>query len=158
MKYLKQVFGGNLQQYTMVLALVLLAIVFDVLSDHKMLTPSNAQALLAGNAYVLVLAIGMVMVIVVSALLGWLPSTGAGPGGSSETIRTSACGDPPTMAIRSASTTPVHSASALQPSTQAIGRWNVLCGMALSSATFFLLPVANTNRFILLTPYDRWRQ
>ena len=65
MKYLKQVFGGNLQQYTMVLALVLLAIVFDVLSDHKMLTPSNAQALLAGNAYVLVLAIGMVMVIVI---------------------------------------------------------------------------------------------
>ena len=49
MKYLKQVFGGNLQQYTMVLALVLLAIVFDVLSDGKMLTPSNAQALLAAN-------------------------------------------------------------------------------------------------------------
>ena len=65
MKYLKQVFGGNLQQYTMVLALVLLAIIFDVLSDGKMLTASNAQALLAGNAYVLVLAIGMVMVIVI---------------------------------------------------------------------------------------------
>ncbi|MBK7820004.1 MAG: sugar ABC transporter permease [Tessaracoccus sp.] len=65
MKYLKQVFGGNLQQYTMVLALVLLAIIFNVLSDGKMLTPSNAQALLAGNAYVLVLAIGMVMVIVI---------------------------------------------------------------------------------------------
>ncbi len=65
MKNLKQVFGGNLQQYTMVLALVLLAVIFHVISDGKMLTPSNAQALLAGNAYVLVLAIGMVMVIVI---------------------------------------------------------------------------------------------
>lgn len=65
MKSLKQVLGGNLQQYTMVLALIVLLIVFNVASDGKMLTPSNFQNLIAGNAYVLVLAIGMVMVIVV---------------------------------------------------------------------------------------------
>ena len=65
MKALKQILGGNLQQYTMVLALVVLAIVFDVASGGRMLTSSNLQNLLSGNAYVLILAIGMVMVIVV---------------------------------------------------------------------------------------------
>jgi len=65
MKAVKQVLGNNLQQYTMVVVLVLLAIVFDFASGGRMLTPTNFQDLLAGNAYVLVLAIGMVMVIVV---------------------------------------------------------------------------------------------
>lgn len=65
MKALKQVFGGNLQQYTMVIALVILAIAFHIMSDGKMLTSSNMQNLVTGNAYVFVLAIGMVMVIVV---------------------------------------------------------------------------------------------
>ncbi|MEZ5086432.1 MAG: sugar ABC transporter permease [Tessaracoccus sp.] len=65
MKALKQVLGGNLQQYTMALALVLLVIIFNVASDGRMLTSSNFQNLIAGNAYVLVLAIGMVMVIVI---------------------------------------------------------------------------------------------
>ena len=62
MKYLKQVFGGNLQQYTMALALIALIVVFNVISGGRMLTPSNFQNLISGNAYVLVLAIGMVMV------------------------------------------------------------------------------------------------
>ena len=65
MKALKQVFGGNLQQYTMVIALVVLAIAFHLMSNGKMLTSSNLQNLVTGNAYVFVLAIGMVMVIVV---------------------------------------------------------------------------------------------
>ncbi len=65
MKYLKQVFGGNLQQYTMALALVLLVVIFNIVSGGKMLTSSNFQNLISGNAYVLVLAIGMVMVIVI---------------------------------------------------------------------------------------------
>ena len=65
MKHLKQVFGGSLQQYTMALALIALIVVFNVISGGRMLTPSNFQNLISGNAYVLVLAIGMVMVIVV---------------------------------------------------------------------------------------------
>ena len=65
MKHLKQVFGGNLQQYTMALALILLVAIFNVTSNGRMLTSSNFQNLISGNAYVLVLAIGMVMVIVV---------------------------------------------------------------------------------------------
>ena len=65
MKYLKQVFGGNLQQYTMALALILLVVIFNITTSGKMLTSSNLQSLISGYAYVLVLAIGMVMVIVV---------------------------------------------------------------------------------------------
>ena len=65
MKHIKQVFGGNLQQYTMALALILLVVIFNITTDGKMLTSSNLQSLISGYAYVLVLAIGMVMVIVV---------------------------------------------------------------------------------------------
>lgn len=68
MKALKQIFGSNLQQYTMVAALVILAVVFHAVSGGRMLTPSNMQNLIAGNAYVLVLAIGMVMVIVIGQI------------------------------------------------------------------------------------------
>lgn len=68
MKPLKQVLGGDLRPYTMVGALVALLIAFQVASDGRMLTPSNFQNLLSGNAYVLILAIGMVMVIVIGQI------------------------------------------------------------------------------------------
>ncbi len=68
MKKLKELAGGNLQQYTMVLALVALVLIFQVLSGGRMLTSSNFQNLISGNAYVLVLAIGMVMVIVIGQI------------------------------------------------------------------------------------------
>ncbi|MBR1910014.1 MAG: sugar ABC transporter permease, partial [Lachnospiraceae bacterium] len=68
MKRIKQVLGGDLRQYTMVVALVLLIAVFNIISDGRMLTSSNFQNLLAGNAYVLVLALGMLMVIVIGQI------------------------------------------------------------------------------------------
>ncbi|MDO5094423.1 MAG: sugar ABC transporter permease [Propionibacteriaceae bacterium] len=68
MKTLKQIFGGNLQQYTMVLALVALIAAFQVISGGRMITSSNFQNLISGNAYVLILAIGMVMVIVIGQI------------------------------------------------------------------------------------------
>jgi putative multiple sugar transport system permease protein len=68
MKAVKQVLGGDLRQYTMALALVALLIAFDIASGGRMLTSSNFQNLLSGNAYVLVLAIGMVMVIVIGQI------------------------------------------------------------------------------------------
>ncbi len=57
-----------MRQYTMVIALVVLAIAFHIASDGKMITPSNFQNLVSGNAYVLVLAIGMLMVIVIGQI------------------------------------------------------------------------------------------
>ncbi|MEL4504058.1 sugar ABC transporter permease [Luteococcus sp. H138] len=68
MKAVKQVLGNNLQQYTMILAMVVLAIFFEIKSGGRMLTPSNMQNLITGNAYVLILAIGMVMVIVIGQI------------------------------------------------------------------------------------------
>jgi putative multiple sugar transport system permease protein len=68
MKQLKQVLGGDLRQYTMVLALALLILIFNVISGGRMLISSNFQNLLSGNAYVLVLALGMLMVIVIGQI------------------------------------------------------------------------------------------
>lgn len=68
MKNIKKVLGGDLRQYTMVLALALLIIIFNVTSGGRMLTSSNFQNLLSGNTYVLVLALGMLMVIVIGQI------------------------------------------------------------------------------------------
>ena len=68
MKHIKQVLGDDLQKYTMVGALIVLTVVFHVISGGRMITSSNFQNLLSGNAYVLVLAIGMLMVIVIGQI------------------------------------------------------------------------------------------
>ena len=68
MKQIKKVLGDDLQKYTMVIALIALIVFFNIASDGKMITPSNFQNLLSGNAYVLVLAIGMLMVIVIGQI------------------------------------------------------------------------------------------
>lgn len=68
MKAFKQVLGGDVRQYTMVIALVALLLAFNIWSGGKMLTSSNFQNLISGNAYVLILAIGMVMVIVIGQI------------------------------------------------------------------------------------------
>jgi putative multiple sugar transport system permease protein len=68
MKYINKVFGNGLRQYSMVIALVALIIIFNIMSDGRMITTSNFQNLISGNAYVLVLAIGMLMVIVIGQI------------------------------------------------------------------------------------------
>lgn len=68
MKNLKKILGGDFRQYTMVIALALLIIIFHIISGGKMLTSSNFQNLVAGNTYVLILALGMLMVIVIGQI------------------------------------------------------------------------------------------
>jgi putative multiple sugar transport system permease protein len=68
MKSLKGVFGGDFRQFTMVFALIALLLAFNFTSHGRMLTSSNFQNLLSGNAYVLILSIGMVMVIVIGQI------------------------------------------------------------------------------------------
>ena len=68
MKYIKKVLGEDLRQYTMVVALAALIIIFNIASGGKMVTSSNFQNLISGNAYVLVLALGMLMVIVIGQI------------------------------------------------------------------------------------------
>ena len=68
MKQIKKVLGESLHKYTMIIALIALVIFFNIASEGKMITPSNFQNLLSGNAYVLILAIGMLMVIVIGQI------------------------------------------------------------------------------------------
>jgi putative multiple sugar transport system permease protein len=56
--------GGNLRQYGMLLALVLLILFFQWRTHGNMLTSTNMQNLLNGNSYVLIMAIGMLFVII----------------------------------------------------------------------------------------------
>ena len=65
MEALKNLFGGSLRQFGMLFVLVALAIFFHLMTGGLVITPTNLMNLLNGNSYILVLAIGMVMVIVV---------------------------------------------------------------------------------------------
>ena len=61
---LRGTLGGNLRQYGMMIALLALVAMFYVLTDGLFLEPRNVTSLLVQNGYVLILAIGMVMVII----------------------------------------------------------------------------------------------
>ncbi|MBO0899777.1 sugar ABC transporter permease [Cellulomonas sp. zg-ZUI222] len=56
--------GGNARQYGIFAALVVIVLLFQVLTDGKLLLPNNLAALFQQNAHIMVLAIGMLMVIV----------------------------------------------------------------------------------------------
>jgi putative multiple sugar transport system permease protein len=57
-------FTGNLRQYGMMIALLLLMVLFTFMTDGLFVQPRNITLLLVQNGYVLILAIGMVMVII----------------------------------------------------------------------------------------------
>lgn len=59
-----QLFGDNARQFGMLGALLVLVLFFQIWTGGKMLTSDNLMNLLNGNAYILVLAIGMVLVII----------------------------------------------------------------------------------------------
>ncbi len=65
MKSLKSLFGGDVRQFSMLGALLALVLFFQIMTNGKVLTPTNVVNLINGNSYVLILAIGMVMVIVI---------------------------------------------------------------------------------------------
>ena len=54
---------SSLQKYTMVIALVVVFILFSVLTEGKILYPQNINNLISQNAYVFVLATGMLLCI-----------------------------------------------------------------------------------------------
>ncbi|MDR0504292.1 MAG: sugar ABC transporter permease [Bifidobacteriaceae bacterium] len=65
MNFLKQVAGADLRRYTMVGALIVILLIFQFTTGGRMVSSQNIQNLLISNTYVLVLALGMLMVIVV---------------------------------------------------------------------------------------------
>lgn len=64
MNIFKQLFGGNSRQFGMIFALVALVIFFQWRTDGLILTPDNVINLMNGYSYILILAIGMVLVII----------------------------------------------------------------------------------------------
>jgi putative multiple sugar transport system permease protein len=64
MNALKKLFGGNTRQFGMIFALVALIIFFQIFTEGRTLTPGNVINLFNGNSYILILAIGMVLVII----------------------------------------------------------------------------------------------
>ncbi|HZE41343.1 MAG TPA: multiple monosaccharide ABC transporter permease [Stackebrandtia sp.] len=62
-----QILRGNVRQYGMILALVLIALLFQTLTyqyNGGILTPINITNMILQNSYILVLAIGMMLVII----------------------------------------------------------------------------------------------
>ena len=60
----RRALSGNIRQYGMMIALLLLVLLFEVLTNGLFLQPRNITSLLVQNGYILILAIGMVMVII----------------------------------------------------------------------------------------------
>jgi putative multiple sugar transport system permease protein len=56
--------GGNVRQYGMIIALLLLVALFQILTNGLFLEPRNVTSLLVQNGYIMILSIGMVMVII----------------------------------------------------------------------------------------------
>ncbi|QPK81800.1 sugar ABC transporter permease [Schaalia sp. ZJ405] len=61
---LKELFGGDFRQFGMIAALIAIALFFQWRTDGKVFQAQNLMNLVMGNTYVLVLAIGMVLVII----------------------------------------------------------------------------------------------
>ncbi|SDC35786.1 putative multiple sugar transport system permease protein [Sanguibacter gelidistatuariae] len=64
MNAVREYLGRNVRQYGIVAALIVIVLFFQVKTDGRLLYPNNVAALFQQNAYVMILAIGMVMVIV----------------------------------------------------------------------------------------------
>lgn len=56
--------AGDLRQYGILAALALIVVLFQILTNGRLLLPGNINNLIQQNAYVLILAVGMVIVII----------------------------------------------------------------------------------------------
>lgn len=64
MESLKKAMRGNIKQYTMFIALIVIAIIYTFLTDGTFLTSRNLSNLLLQTAVIAILACGMVLVII----------------------------------------------------------------------------------------------
>lgn len=64
METISKLFKSNIRQYGMIIALVLIMVLFQILTDGILLKPLNITNLILQNSYILVLAIGMLLVII----------------------------------------------------------------------------------------------
>lgn len=64
MEAISELFKKNIRQYGMIIALIFISVFFQILTDGILLKPLNVTNLILQNSYILVLAIGMVLVII----------------------------------------------------------------------------------------------
>ena len=64
MNTLRSMLRGNLRQYGMVIALAAIVVLFQITTEGVLLRPLNLTNLMTQNSYILILAIGMVIVII----------------------------------------------------------------------------------------------
>lgn len=63
MRRFKINFGGNLKQYSMLIAFIAIAVFFYIQTEGKLLYPMNVSNMVFQNAYVVILAVGMLICI-----------------------------------------------------------------------------------------------
>jgi len=64
MENLKRIFSDNIRQYSMLIALVVIMVFFQIITDGALMKPLNLTNLVLQNSYVVILALGMLLVIV----------------------------------------------------------------------------------------------
>ncbi|GIP49171.1 ABC transporter permease [Paenibacillus sp. J53TS2] len=64
MQAVSEIFRKNIRQYGMIIALIFITVLFQILTGGILLKPLNITNLILQNSYILVLAIGMVLVII----------------------------------------------------------------------------------------------
>lgn len=64
MRNLKNILKGNMRQYGMGIALVSIMLLFEILTGGILLKPLNINNIILQNSYILVLAVGMLLVII----------------------------------------------------------------------------------------------
>ncbi|MHA7964744.1 multiple monosaccharide ABC transporter permease [Paenibacillus sp. CAU 1782] len=64
LNYVKGLFRSNIRQYGMFIALALIMLFFEIITDGTLLRPLNITNLVLQNSYILILAIGMLLVII----------------------------------------------------------------------------------------------
>lgn len=64
MDTIKNLMGSNLRKFGMIIALVGIALFFQILTEGILLTPLNVTNIIMQNSYIIVLAIGMMIIII----------------------------------------------------------------------------------------------
>ncbi|MFD1172315.1 multiple monosaccharide ABC transporter permease [Oceanobacillus picturae] len=64
MEGLKQLLSNNVRKFGMIIALIGIALLFQILTDGILLTPLNVTNIIMQNSYIIVLAIGMMLIII----------------------------------------------------------------------------------------------
>lgn len=64
MTNLKQMMSKNMKSYGMIIALVGIALLFQILTNGILLTPLNITNIIMQNSYIIIMAIGMMIVII----------------------------------------------------------------------------------------------